>query len=75
MHRRPNAVGLLPRTAIDRARATSGSCRRYASAKSQVPVDGRWVPVVLKKDVEHAELLDDVVSRLKTIAEVIKNRP
>ena len=44
-------------------------------AKLQVAVDGQWVPVVLKKDVEHSELLDDVVSKLTTIAEVIKNRP
>lgn len=43
--------------------------------KSQLAVDGPWVPVVLKKDVEHAELLDDVVSRLQTIAEIIKDRP
>ena len=41
----------------------------------QVAVDGQWVPVVLKTNVEHSELLDDVVSNLKTIAEVIKSRP
>lgn len=45
------------------------------STKSHLAVDGPWVPVVLKTDVEHSELLDDVVSKLKTIAEVIKNRP
>ena len=40
----------------------------------EVAVDGQWVPIGLKTDVEHSELLDDVVSRLKTIAEVIESR-
>lgn len=37
-------------------------------------IESRWVPVVLKTNVGQSELLDDVVSKLKTIAEVIENR-
>ena len=40
----------------------------------QVSRKDAWVPIVLKTDVEQSELLDDVVSKLKTIAEVIEKR-
>ena len=52
----------------------SGATMDEIGAKLQVAVDGRWVPIILKTDVEHSELLDDVVSKLKATAEVIKNR-
>ena len=52
----------------------SDATMREISATLEVPVNGRWVPIMLKTDVEHSELLDDVVSRLKVITEVIKNR-
>ena len=52
----------------------SDATLREISATLEVPVDDRWVPIMLKTDVEYSEQLDDVVSKLKVIAEIIKNR-
>ena len=52
----------------------SNATMEEIGARLQVAVDGQWIPVVLKKDVEHPKLLDDVVSKLKTTAEAIESR-
>ncbi len=39
----------------------------------QLEVEGKWVPIYLKRDADFPDLLSDVVSSLREIAEVIQN--
>ena len=39
----------------------------------QLEVDGKWVPIYLKRDADFPDLLSDVVSRFRDIAEVIQS--
>ena len=40
-----------------------------------VEVQDRWIPIHPRVGVEYTEVLDDVVSQLKTIAKIVGVRP
>lgn len=45
------------------------------AARLEVRPDDHWIPILVRKGAEYPEVLDDVVLTLRTIAEVIENRP